>query len=218
MQKIISNGFRVSVLLMGIVSSANAALVNIDWQSSGDQLLVLDTNSSLQWLKLTETDGLRYSEVSGQLGVGGSYQGFRYANNSEIVALFTTYFLIDLSSTGYYGERAAYIDPGVRLASEALGNGVSGGTDAYSGPDANYYLFGISGDAKLDGSQFVLGAHTRWSDTDYATARDPVSIYNRVSTTDAMTGSYLVRATPIPAALWLFGAGLFALIGLGKRN
>lgn len=205
--------------ILSILSSqqADAALIGADWMLPGDGLMVRDTTTNLEWLKLTETAGLSYAQVSGQLGTGGSFAGLRFATNTEVLALFGDYFGISLAA-GMPREVFAYLDPGVRLASETLGDGVSGGTDPISGPNANYRLVGFTGDAMLNGSPFALGAVTRWSDTDYYTVKDPLEFYETYASDFDWIGSYLVRpaAVPLPAAAWLLGSGLLGLAGLAR--
>ena len=210
---------------LAVVSlNASAVLINHDWQVAGDGLIVRDTTTNLEWLKLTETMGMTYDNVSSQFLMGGSFEDLRYATNAEVIAIFTQYFGIPLGPSSYYGEIPAYIDPGVRLASEALGTGVSGGTDEVSGPNANYILVGYTGELMMDGGRFALGAHTRWSDTDYFSAQDPLgshAAYYAISASfDSVRGSYLVRTAvvPLPAAVWLFGSGLLGLIGIARRK
>lgn len=209
----------VALLFLSLSLPANAALISVDWQAAGDSLMVRDTNTQLEWLNLTQTTGLSYAEVSSQFGAGGGFEGLRYATNAEVLALFGDYFGISLAA-GMSREVPAYLDPGVRLASETLGDGVSGGTDDISGPNANYRLVGFTGDLMTDGSRFALGAVTRWSDTDYYTLKDPLEFFDIYAGDFSWTGSYLVRtvATPLPAAAWLLGAGLMALCGVAKRR
>lgn len=207
-------------LSMLLAVPANAALIGIDWQAAGDGLMVRDTTRRLEWLKLTETAGMAYDDVAGQFGLGGAFEGLRYATNAEVAGLFGTYFGIALGSGAFYGERPGYLDPGVRLASETLGDGVSGGTDEGSGPNANYRLVGLTGEVMLDGSRFALGAVTRWSDTDYYSAKDPLDSFDAYAGDFPWGGSYLVRAgaVPLPAAVWLLGSGMIALGALAKRR
>lgn len=209
-------------------TSADAALINRDWQVAGDGLIVRDTNTHLEWLKLTQTFGMSYTSVSDQLGSGGMFAGFRYATNTEVVDLFSDYFGISLS--GFYGEAPAVVDAGVRTASETLGDGISEEFHSDS-PNAYYRLIGLTGTMRLNGNHFVVGARSRMSDTDYFTIKDPVSLFeyatwdpNALITGDAFShewvGSYLVRsfAAPLPAAAWLLGAGLVALGGVIRRR
>lgn len=198
---------------------ADAALIGADWLSPGDALMVRDTTTGLEWLKLTETAGLSYAQVSTQFGAGGSFAGLRFATNTEVLALFGDYFGISLAA-GMFREVPAYLDPGVRLASETLGDGVSGGTDPVSGPNANYRLVGFTGNTMLDGSPFALGAVTRWSDTDYYTVKDPLAAWDIYAGDFDWIGSYLVRpaAVPVPAAAWLLGSGLALLAGFARRK
>lgn len=207
------------ILSMASPQQSDAALIGTDWLSPGDGLMVRDTTTHLEWLRLTETAGLSYAQVSAQFGAGGSFAGLRYASNAEVVALFGGYFGISLAA-GMPREVPAYLDPGVRLASETLGDGVSGGTDPISGPNANYRLVGFTGEAMLSGSPFALGAVTRWSDTDYYTLKDPLEDYDFYAGDFDWIGSYLVRPTaaPVPAAVWLLGSGLVALAGLARRK
>lgn len=222
-------------LLLSIASlacgmPAHAVLITADWLAPGDGLIVRDTATSIEWLNLTQTAGLSYAQVSGELGAGGGFDGWRYATNGEVSALFGDYFGISLAA-GVLREAPAYLDPGVRLASETLSDGVSGGTDEVSGPNANYRLVGFSADVRLNGAHFAVGAMTRWSDTDYFTVKDPVGAFELSSwdpyglvTDDFFAhewiGSYLVRtsAVPVPAAAWLLGSGLVVLAGTARRR
>ncbi len=212
----ISAGFLTLIL----ATPADAALIGGDWQTTGDGLMIRDTTTNLEWLKLTETAGMSYGGVSGQLGAGGAFEGLRYATNIEVGDLFGSYFGIALGTGALYGERPAYLDPGVRLASETLGDGISGGTDEFSGPNANYRLVGLTGDLMLDGSRFALGAVTRWSDTDYYTMKDPLTFGDHYAGDFPWIGSYLVRtsAVPLPAAAWLLGWGLVGLGAFAGRS
>lgn len=208
------------LLAAALTFPADAALIGADWRVAADGLMVRDTTTRLEWLKLTETAGLLYGDVAAQFGAGGLFDGLRYATNAEVIALFGAYFGIDLSAGALYGELPGYLDPGVRLASETLGDGVSGGTDESSGPNANYRLVGLTGELMLGGSRFALGAVTRWSDTDYYSAKDPLALDDIYAGDFPWVGSYLVRssAVPVPAAIWLLGSGLAALGSLATRR
>ena len=219
----------VSMVPLLAAAPAHAALITTDWLVPGDGLVVRDTTSGLEWLNLTQTANLSYAQVSAELGAGGGFEGWRYASNAEVVGLFGDYFGISLAAA-FYGELPAFVDPGVRLASETLSDGVSGGSDINS-PNANYRLIGFTADVRDNGNPFVLGARSRWTDTDYFTVRDPLDTLDYAGwdpnalitdTTFAheWVGSYLVRPTavPLPAAAWLLGSGLLLLAGGLRRK
>jgi hypothetical protein len=82
------------VLLVGIVglvpyTQANAAFLEQDWKTAGDKLITLDTSTGLEWLDVTESTNYSFNYVSSQFGVGGDFEGFRYATTSEVKAFIT---------------------------------------------------------------------------------------------------------------------------------
>lgn len=189
-------------LALGAISSgSNAALLSVDWQSPGDNLLTQDTVSGLQWLDLTVTYGLTHDFVSGQLGAGGQFEGFRYATDAEVQDLWSN-FGIDLSAGA--PTVVAGSDPGVETAAGLLGNTWC----TYACFD---YPFGVSGLTSTASGMghYAMGAYqTDFGFTQYETVGSQI-------VADALTniqpyGSYLVLGSPVPvpAALWLFGSGL----------
>lgn len=56
---------------------------------SGDQLVTLDTNTSLRWLNLTTTANRSYQEVLADFGGFIGTYGFRYATIAEVTDLLT---------------------------------------------------------------------------------------------------------------------------------
>lgn len=67
---------------------ARAVLREIDLTDLGDGKLTLDTESSLEWLDLTLTVNRSFNDISGALGAGGEFAGFRYATHDEVALLF----------------------------------------------------------------------------------------------------------------------------------
>jgi len=65
-------------------SATIIGLTNADYLSAGDNRAVLDSNTGLTWLDLTETINVAYNDVS--------VAGYRYATNDEVVSLFTNYW------------------------------------------------------------------------------------------------------------------------------
>lgn len=76
------NKVMLAILGLTFTLTANAAI-----QDFGR--ITGDTVSALAWLDVTETVGLSYNEVVAQLGLGGAYEGWRYATTTELDQLIT---------------------------------------------------------------------------------------------------------------------------------
>jgi hypothetical protein len=72
--------------------SAQAAFIQTSDPRFGVDSGVLDTNTGLEWLKVTFSQGLSANQVSPQLGLGGVFSGFRYATRSEFSGLINEVF------------------------------------------------------------------------------------------------------------------------------
>jgi hypothetical protein len=191
--------------------NVSAGTVSVDWKTAGDNLITHDDVSGLQWLDLTETYGLTYDYVSGQLGAGGEFEGFRYATDAEVQNLWSN-FGIDLSAGA--PTSTSSLDSNVETAAGFLGNT----WNMYAWWD---YPFGASGiTASVSGAgHTAMGAYqTDWGTTVYETV-------GAIIVGDALPniqpyGSYLVLASPvpIPAAVWLFASGLLGLVSVARRK
>jgi hypothetical protein len=82
-------GLLATLTLLGTVGASHASLVVTDWQTSGDGLLTLDTDTQLLWLDWTQGTSMSVNQVMAQLGAGGSFEGFRYATVAEVHAFFS---------------------------------------------------------------------------------------------------------------------------------
>jgi hypothetical protein len=76
------------LLLAAGTSNTCAALVSVDLNGPGDNLLTQDTISGLVWLDLTQTTNQSFNSVFAQLGSGGTFEGFRYATLAEVAGLW----------------------------------------------------------------------------------------------------------------------------------
>lgn len=100
------------ILASGLISAqANAAFVATDWKGNGDALATLDTNTGLEWLDLTVTDGSTFGQVSGALN--STLKGWRFPTHAEVSALMNSFFPYvgnnetPYSQTVYTGEGAS---------------------------------------------------------------------------------------------------------------
>lgn len=195
------------ILLSTLASDLSAAVVNDDWKNSGDNLITLDTVTGLRWLDLSASYGLNYDYVSGQLGVGGDFDGFRYATTAEVVNLWVN-FSIDLAAGAPTSSPG--LDANVTTATSFLGNT----WNTYAWWDYPFGVSGITGDANGAGRRALGAYQADFGGTFYETAAsDGITIADNLANIQPY-GSYLVEASavPVPAAAWLFGS---ALIGLG---
>lgn len=85
-------------------ATANAELVERDWNNEGDGLITLDTVSGKKWLDLTVTDGMSINNVSELLST--TYAGWDLATQSDIDELMEGYFERSLNpkTTGPAGQ------------------------------------------------------------------------------------------------------------------
>jgi hypothetical protein len=85
------------LVLTALGSTAQAALIERDWQVAGDAALTYDTATGLEWLDLTETSGLSFNEVVPQLGISGTLEDFSYASDTQVKQLFNAISLPELA-------------------------------------------------------------------------------------------------------------------------
>ena len=209
--------------LLGVVCAclstfnANAAIVSVDWQTGGDNLITQDTDSGLEWLDLTVTAGMSFNDVTAQLGVGGDYEGWRYATSAEVTGLWdafggdNNYYTGSWSTqnNGLFDAMAPYVGD-LYCAANACTAG-----DGYSYwitsdvQGTGYHWVSLS----YDDTQSINSSTSDLFSGSYQPVLDSYGVY--------ITGSALVRdisSVPVPAAAWLFGTGLVGLIGVARRK
>lgn len=72
-------------ILLAFASSSSAALITTDWKSENDNRVVFDENTGLEWLRLSQSDGMKIEDVQALLST--TYEGFRIATTEEVSGL-----------------------------------------------------------------------------------------------------------------------------------
>jgi len=199
----------ITPLLMLLFSTtAQAVLVERNWQSTGDNALTLDTDTGLEWLDITSTSNMSYNEVFAELGTGGTYEGFSFASQEQILGLFSAVDLAEIPNVPEFlgGEEQIQSLLNVWGVTWNLGTGertefLTSNTD------------GLNANEHWAGRVFWLAS----GDTGSASM-----LYSRNDDYKSLTiGSALVRTAspvPLPAAFWLFSSGLIGLTGFIRRR
>jgi hypothetical protein len=187
----------LALLLIG--GSAQAALINYG-------LFSTDTDSSLDWLHLDQTDGMTMSVAL------AANSGWRYADYAEIENLYATVFPgipnpADLGYTNIYGNSPQQQVSSANFLDNFGVTGIQGSLvksqGLYFGEGDAVFLLGV----QIYTGQYAQGySHIYMDYTEYG--------YSNPSFSYPEAGTFLVRATavPVPTAVWLFGSAL-AMLG-----
>lgn len=206
-----------SFLLFSMPQVSSAALIKIDDPSlpaSGDGFnITRDTSTGVEWLDVDASAGRTYDDLTGVDGTnefiaGGDFAGFRYATFSDYSSLLMSGGIGGIS----FFTIASY--PYVRALID------------YTGCSGNCANYGYSLGTILDNSQAVteviiealVSQGYNFGRGNYGVSLTP----DTLNTTGypVVRGNWLVRSSvvPLPGAIWLFGFGLFALLGLAKKE
>ena len=216
--------------MVGISYHASAAMIQTDNYQT-------DTVTGLDWLDLRTTFNTSRADA---LLVN---QGWRYATNDEVVGMTNSMFNAFYSGTpqsdgsrtirtqtllysqvqtftNYFGAYNSVIPMFTNLT-DTTGYGSFG---SYIDVNGRYMLFGTlyynQRSCGGSGQSFSCSytPYARISGTDYTGSLN--------GAVNPMVGTFLVRdpardtvpEVPIPAAIWLFGTGLIALLGFARRK
>ena len=212
-------------------TSVNAAVISYGGYTH-DTTTNIVTGNGLEWLQWDVTAGESINSIQSQLNTldGG---GWSIASNLQMAELFNAF---DFGIT-FDSDESTYQDVSTPYTVGDLSNGphesfilmfgdtyaASGMEYCYGGECAEYAsaLFGTD----ADGDTFFNSAYVRGDYNSGGTLIDAKAIwyddsYSSAFVVDAM-GVALVRdvsAVPVPAAAWLFGAGMLGLIGVARRK
>jgi hypothetical protein len=200
-------------------TSLSASTLSVrDWKNVGDGALTYDSSTNLEWLDLTQTVGQSVPYVDSQLGPGGAYEGFRYATDAEVNQLFDNFGLFSYSSLD---EQVAKIDDMTAFIGQTYNYqfAPSGGFRGFAGANDPGLIHRGMWVMNMWYYQDGCCAGVTWwvvEDFGYEPGFLPDSYIYEVG--DG-TGSFLVQAAivPLPAAIWLLGAGLLGLVGIARK-
>jgi MYXO-CTERM domain-containing protein len=67
-------------------------LVESDWQNTGDALATLDTDTGIEWLDLTQTDGMSINQAETSTVSGGTFEGWIFPTSAEVTQMIVNAF------------------------------------------------------------------------------------------------------------------------------
>jgi len=74
----------VSAIVLLVSNFSSATPIELDLYDPGDKPITSDTNTGLYWFDLIVTRNLSYNDALIQMSLGGSLEGFRYANVGDV--------------------------------------------------------------------------------------------------------------------------------------
>ena len=209
---------------LAIVSfNVSAALISANDSFFGVDSLTIDTSTNLAWLDLSITEGISFNEISGELGIGGIYYGYRYASPDEVFFLFVEAQIPDINSVGDFGiGTVANATPALALI-ELMGPT----SQTHQGVTLSEINGFSSQHVFMNGFDLIQMPYVRVREG--VTTQEGLQSFGEAFTTGTWifpsnpyegVGSWLVKSTvvPIPSAVWLFGSGLIGLVGFARRR
>ena len=193
----------------------------------------MDAKSGLEWLDVTKSVGRSYDDVSSQFGIGGDFEGWRYAIGLEFNQLVSNYTGETITLlNGVVNQEVDKIDGLVDLLGSTLDVyylETYGDTyDAYHGYEQGLGLGVVTG-ILADVLPYTEPAHyaaelyddDRYGRPSYYDLSYALFIRTIDSEVRNATGSFLVRdisPIPTPSTPLLFGIGMLGLIGFIKQR
>ena len=181
----------------------------------------VDTVTGLEWLDLTESLNLSYNDVAAQLSTGGMFEGYRYANTTEMEDLFNAFTLPQVPPDVDHDPTAGYSFINLFGQTNEIHNRDFDRISSF-GMSAPYYyptgaaLMPLWGVQVTDQPRYGIGPST-------STYREPRAILP--SSSEPYIGSFLVRdsnsshAVPeIDGSTTPLALGLLSLLCLLRRE
>ncbi len=183
--------------------SVDAALIDNDYFTT-------DTETSLDWLDVTGTENITINYVKSQMGIGGTYEGWRYATGAEVFDFWT-----HAGGSGIY--------EGYSVENNGLFNNLSllWGTTLGT-PESGYIAVATSDLVNSTSTDVHLAMLSDWKEYEETSEMDRAYVgwHMHVDFAYEHEGHALVRDTatvPEPASSGLIGFGVLALLALRRR-
>lgn len=204
------NSVAIALAALMYSQATAAAVIDQDWQTPGDENLLLDTATNMRWLDLSVTADMSHNTVVVNLNAGGLFEGWRLATQGEVLELWSHAGITNNERVWQMSQFTEVNDLVTRL-----------------GPTVMFEqgLFNIATHTigMVEGG-LTLSSTERWA-MELAYAPDGLSTRTSASyyTWDVAVGdphysTYLVQTVPTPAAVWLLGSGLLGLVGIARRK
>jgi hypothetical protein len=191
--------------------NATAAVISVDDIGGfGPDTLTRDTDQGLDFLDVEFSLGRSFNDVSAEFGVGGDFEGFRYASLEEVINLANNFGVTPAFTPG----DAAYIDTDISGLVDMLGETNSG--------MFSRQLIGMTGTfAPFPGTVRQVEFIDEFDDVTFDDRISSEVVFSGlVSESSPIKASYLVRAQPVPepASIALMLAGASGLLAFRQRR
>ena len=196
-------------------SFCQAGIMVGDWKTANDGLLTIDTTQGLEFLDVTQSANRAVVDVLTEFGVGGDFEGFRYATEKEVVSLVNeigwtsspAFSAGTSSTTSVSGEALAILGLIGTTFSSRSSTGASGvtSTDAGRGTLRAVTIF--------QSSRTQLATATGTFD-DSSKSSSVASFLVRASTSSAASGGVV----PEPSSFAMFGLVSVGLLVARRRK
>lgn len=197
-------------------ANCGAALLKGDWKSPGDSLLLRDTATSLEWLRITESFNLSVNDLMGQwfgntsiTPLIGKFAEFRYATKEEVATLYGHFGIVRIDNVltpdNWIGANAAF---------QALG--ISGSRLGVTVQEA----LSIDGPGVANSPEIVADGRLPKSARAFVFPTPTLTNFYDFDDKKPALGSYLVRdlvAVPVPSMGWLAACNFIGM-GLLRRR
>lgn len=163
-----------ALLLSALSFSAQSEVINTDWESTGDNKVITDTTTGLEFLNLTETLGMSIGSVKALLNT--TFSGWRISTGAEASSMLANLLA---SSTGFLdynpGGVASYkkiVDTDTMDAFKITGGSSLNQAYGMSTSGNKVFMYGFSYSESVNSTNLYSNYGPRddaWSNPSYST-------------------------------------------------